>query len=538
MEISFLGATGCVTGSCTWLRDDKRNWSFLVDCGITIGEGSSHVAPDTYWPFQPKSIRFVLLTHAHLDHCGLIPLLYKRGFTGKVWCTPETAALAKEVLIDASRNIKPSPYKESDVNDIKWEFFNKGKYFGHYQPLDSDLFAQVLRSGHILGSVSITVYWGEPQSDTQKSILFSGDVGPGGKNEEITPIIRFGMKPVGFDYAVLESTYGGSIRQNKNNISNSRVEHLENLIRRIHSSKGTLLLPSFALGRTQEVLFDIHHIFAKNPDIGQNVNLTLDAKLATKINSLTNSFIGRTEIVKNKKVRLRWLGKQVLRILGLDENDPEDIEEAIRLTRSCLTPIDDESSESKTFVASTRGNEVAKNWRPAMKIHQGPRELSQGPNIIICGSADGSNGPSVAWIPQVLQQENNILALTGYCSAPSPCGQLILWASLPEDQKRLHVGGITSDRWETPLLPKNIKAEITKIDGYSGHADQEELIKFIYNDEVTSWKSLQKIFLQHGDNQSRKYLAAAIKESTSGALNPPEIYLPQKTADLQWYQLD
>lgn len=104
MNIEFLGPLGRVTGSCTWMHDEEKGWNFLVDCGIQQGEGN----PDIWnqgvdWPFEPSEIKFVLLTHAHMDHCGLIPMLYKRGFLGKVICTSETAAIAKVMLVDATR---------------------------------------------------------------------------------------------------------------------------------------------------------------------------------------------------------------------------------------------------------------------------------------------------------------------------------------------------------------------------------------------------------------------------------------------------
>ena len=120
MEIRFVGPLAKVTGSCTWMRDLVEGWNFLVDCGMQQGEYDKDTwNAGTRWPFDPLELKFVVLTHAHIDHSGLLPLLYRLGFDGEVWCSEETARIAEILLRDAAR-LPGSRYDEADVDRIRW----------------------------------------------------------------------------------------------------------------------------------------------------------------------------------------------------------------------------------------------------------------------------------------------------------------------------------------------------------------------------------------------------------------------------------
>ena len=170
MKVTFIGGIERVTGSCNWLKTDSVE--FLVDCGMIQGEAHDQFENKQPFPFDPKKIKFMFLTHAHLDHCGLIPRLYKEGFVGSVLCTRATGKLAKEIMLDAAKI--GAPYKQEDVYKVHFSYFDDKENFkwGIMTPFDNDLFAAIYRSSHILGSISISISW--KKGEEQKSIFFTG----------------------------------------------------------------------------------------------------------------------------------------------------------------------------------------------------------------------------------------------------------------------------------------------------------------------------------------------------------------------------
>jgi metallo-beta-lactamase family protein len=212
MQINFLGPIDRVAGSCYWLKDEKLDVEFLVDCGIKQGgarEENNEWNRGKAFPFDPAGLDFVVLTHAHIDHCGMVPYLYKEGFDGPVHCTVETARLAKLMLRDsASRD--ETPFDRSDVNLVHWDTALETSHgpFNHPFPVAEDVFVDFCRNGHILGSVSASIKWGPPKTEEQKSIRFSGDIGPSLEDEPLHPFLRFRMRDFQADYVVMESTYG------------------------------------------------------------------------------------------------------------------------------------------------------------------------------------------------------------------------------------------------------------------------------------------------------------------------------------------
>ena len=190
MKVKFIGAIQRVTGSCSWLK--HLDIEFLVDCGMIQGEAHDDYENNKEFPFKSRNIKFVLLTHAHIDHCGLIPKLYRDGFSGKVYCTRATAKLARQVLLDASR-ISPI-YSENDVKRVRFKYIDElpGFKWGRLLPIDRDLFVNVFRSAHILGAVSIGISWSK---ENGKSILFSGDIGNNTRVDAPQPLIKYRHDP-------------------------------------------------------------------------------------------------------------------------------------------------------------------------------------------------------------------------------------------------------------------------------------------------------------------------------------------------------
>ena len=536
MKVRFLGAVGVVTGSCTWLQDEARGWSFLVDCGLNLDGGRFAPWTDGEWPFEPSSIQFVALTHAHLDHCGLIPLLYKRGFKGPVHCTNETALIAQKVLAETARH-STAGYTLSNVARIKWRPFRSELPLAQPRPVATDLFLRSYRSGHIVGAVSLAVLWGAPGPD-QRSIVFSGDVGPGCEDEEMAPLIRHPWRPVEANFAVLESTYGNVVRTAEQRDPAVRLATLEALIERTVAQAGTLLLPAFALGRVQDVLFDLHAIVAKNPVRFGQLKVLLDAPLAARIQPVVAKALGDSEVTgKTGKVRLRWLGKQVFRLLGLDDTDPDDIDAAIEICQQTLT-----GKRADNVSRQTRGNEIAQNWRPLVETLKdlGLNRSAQpeGPTVIVCGSADGENGAAAQWLPTLLGNSRNIVASTGYTPSGAVLTQLMAVGPTPPQERKRHTGKI---EWENGqvIRARDIAADVVRMTGYSAHADQQDLVNWMFHRHADQEvRTAPVVFVQHGEDPQRGGLACALKARAAGLGQELTIEQPQPCINGTWYNLE
>lgn len=247
MRITFAGASQEVTGSCYFVETKYGN--FLVDCGMFQGSEVANSKNHDPFPFDPKSVDFVILTHAHLDHCGRLPLLFQRGFTGKIYCTEPTAQLAMIVLFDAANLMKHAQedegrqalYSEMDVELVRHNF-ERFQYHDTIEP-QKGIEVRLLDAGHILGSAIIEIFV------EKKVLVFSGDLG----NPPVH-ILRSTESPEEADFLVIESTYGDRIHE-------SRAESekmLTNAVRSCITNKGVLLIPSFAIERTQEILYHLN----------------------------------------------------------------------------------------------------------------------------------------------------------------------------------------------------------------------------------------------------------------------------------------
>lgn len=253
MKITFYGAAGEVTGSCTLVETKKTK--FLVDCGMF--QGSFFAQEKNFYPFEfnPQNLDFVLLTHAHIDHCGRLPLLIKNDFRGKIYCTPATKDLSEIILLDAAKVIKEEAikyhreilYREKDVIQTMSHFW--GIDYGVKQRLSSDVTIRFRDAGHILGSAIIEIWVKDGLKN--KKIVFSGDLG-----NYPAPIVRDTEMIEGANIVIVESTYGGRIHEP----SELRTEILRQVILDSIGRGGVLIIPIFALERTQEVLYELNYL--------------------------------------------------------------------------------------------------------------------------------------------------------------------------------------------------------------------------------------------------------------------------------------
>ena len=260
MKLSFYGADRCVTGSCHCLEVNGKR--ILVDCGLQQGRDE---IDNTSLPFAPESIDGVLVTHAHIDHTGRIPLLVRRGFAGKIWTTRLTAQLMDIMLQDsahihesdaeyrnrknqrAGRPAEEPLYTVDDVLKVR-ELIVPCEY-GQTVSVCDGVTATFLDAGHLLGSASILV--GLTEGGVSRSVVFSGDIG----NVD-QPIIRDPQPVPGADYAVMESTYGDRNHRDVWSYTDELAEIIDGTLGR----GGNVIIPSFAVGRTQELLYFIREI--------------------------------------------------------------------------------------------------------------------------------------------------------------------------------------------------------------------------------------------------------------------------------------
>ncbi|OYW27076.1 MAG: MBL fold metallo-hydrolase, partial [Caulobacter sp. 12-67-6] len=260
--LSFHGAAGCVTGSCARLQTQQA--MILIDCGMFQGSKSLKALNYGEFPFDPRQVDAVLLTHAHVDHCGLLPKLMLAGFEGPIYATAATRDLCAVMLADAGgiqeaevaalnrrnqrRGLAPVEpiYTATDAARVMKQF-RKVK-LGERVEVAPEISAVYWEAGHILGSASIEVAIGP--AGAEKRLLFSGDLGSGGSDFVADP-----QGPTGVDHLIMESTYGD--RERAVSSGAMRRVALAEELKAAHAAGGPLLIPVFALQRSQELLVDL-----------------------------------------------------------------------------------------------------------------------------------------------------------------------------------------------------------------------------------------------------------------------------------------
>lgn len=503
MKIRFVGPLGVVTGSCTWL--EHAGVEFLIDCGLEQDAGAPRGWNHAPWPFDPAKLRFVVLTHAHADHCGLIPALYRRGFRGAVYCTQETAEIAKIMLRDAAGS-DDALSNAADVERIVWKT-PSGRVLGQRFPVAHDLFLQYFRTGHAMGAVSVQVLWGDFKRGEQRSIMFSGDLGPDAEDAEALPFMRHRMNPPRSDFAVIESTYGDRVRDADVQDATARRARLGALMARAVDSDGTLLIPAFAFGRVQDLLFDVHWLMAQDPARYAGLQVRLESSLAQRLAPILVAGWDRTEAGGTHKVRPLWLGKQMFRWLGLDDSDPDDYDRAVDICRITLglPPIHPDSA--------TRGNAIARAWPSLLSVDTPVSGMPAGPRLVIAASGMGDHGRAAHWLQRCLTDAATIVAFSGHCAEGSVGGHLLRLAQVPLQERRRSRARI---EWcdGAGVAERDIRAEITSLQGYSGHADQAGLVAWA----VSCFRDVHvpagdTFFIQHGNEQARIALAEAIERA-------------------------
>jgi metallo-beta-lactamase family protein len=307
MQLKFLGATGTVTGSKYLLTSDK--YRVLIDCGLFQGLKQLRLKNWAQLPVKPSEVHAVVLTHAHIDHTGYLPLFVKNGFSGKVYCTEATRDLCKILLPDSAH-----------LQEEEAEYANRRGFSKHHPALPlytkedafkalelltpvafdqdvnigDDLTLRYYRNGHILGSAFARIH------NKKTSVLFSGDIGRP-NNILMKPPVQVKQA----DYLLLESTYGNRLHDR-----DDPMLKLATIINRTVKRKGVVVIPVFAVGRAQELLYYIH-LLKKSGAISEDIPVYLNSPMAVDATAIFSKHHGEHRLSKEECIALSRTARMV-----------------------------------------------------------------------------------------------------------------------------------------------------------------------------------------------------------------------------------
>jgi len=436
MKIAFHGAARTVTGS-KHLIQLKNGKKLLLDCGMFQGLGSDTDVLNREWGFNPPEVDYLVLSHAHIDHSGLIPKLVKDGFRGKIFCTPATRELTAVLLEDSAqiqeddakytnrnRATSGKPYMEAlyTIEDAKKAsgYFYVVDY-GNWFAIDDSVQLLYTDAGHIIGSAAVNLKITENGKTT--AITFSGDVG---RYRDV--ILRSPQNYPQADYIILESTYGNSLHDQH---ATTPDLILQWVVKACLQKKGKLVLPSFSVGRTQEILFALNQLELENklPPLDYFVDSPLSVEA--------------TDIIKRYP---QYFNNTIQKILKTDK-DPFGFK-GLKFIRTV--------QESKLL-----------NYRNE-------------PCVIISASGMAEGGRVKHHISNTIENSRNTIVFTGYCEPSTLGGRLIAGA------REVTIFGIEHQ----------VNAEIGSIRSMSAHGDYEDLSQFLACQDPRQVKTL---FLVHGE---------------------------------------
>ena len=287
MKIKFCGASSGVTGSCHLLTTE--NHKILLDCGQFQGGKAQEALNSEPFPFEPAEIECVILSHAHIDHCGRLPLLVKRGFTGKIYCTDATADLLDVMLKDSGYiHEKDAEWKSRKAEragkppvEPLYTYEDACKTLEYVEPVLYDQLIEINENmrivfndaGHILGSAIIELWIKE--GDGESKIVFSGDLGMVNR-----PILRDPTIIKKADYVIMETTYGNRLHP----ANSTSIESLLDIVLKTTRRGGTVVIPSFAVGRTQELIFEFNKFYEEHSEYKEELDklmVYVDSPMAT-----------------------------------------------------------------------------------------------------------------------------------------------------------------------------------------------------------------------------------------------------------------
>jgi metallo-beta-lactamase family protein len=437
MKVHFLGAARTTTGSLYLLEvNDQR---LLLECGLYQGHRKEAAERNTHFPFDPTKLDAAILSHAHIDHCGNFPNLYKQGFRGNIYCTHATRDLAGIMLADSAKiqqgdaefvsklnrkkGLPPvAPlYSMEDAEMVVRQFVSVG--YDRPLPIADGVRVTFRDAGHILGSAQVVLDIRE-KDGREYRYLFTGDVGRGGD-----PILRDPQLVEDVDFLQIESTYGTREHADKKDAEAAGRAALLECLRR----GGKVIIPAFAVGRTQQVVYALNRATA---DGGlPPVPIYVDSPLA----------VNATEVH-----RLH----------------PECFNEEIyRFLREVANPFE---MDKLTYIRSAAESRLLNELR--------------GPAMIISSSGMAEAGRILHHLRNNVGDSKNLILFVGYCAENT------LGARLRAGVSPVNIFG----------EPHVVNAQVAAIDSLSGHADRSELIDYV--ERLTG--DVKKIFVIHGEEQN------------------------------------
>ncbi|MCJ8210470.1 MBL fold metallo-hydrolase [Mucilaginibacter sp. RS28] len=447
MHITFHGAARNVTGSKHLLQLNDGT-SILLDCGMFQG---LYNADDLngHFGFNPKKVDYLILSHAHIDHCGLIPRLVKEGFEGQIFCTPPTMNLARILMADSARiQMSDAEYMNSLKKDgqpheeplyteddamAALSLFKVVEYNEEYE-ITPRVKLKFTDAGHLIGSAAVNLTILEDGKYTR--VTFSGDVGRYGDM-----ILRSPQPFDQADYILMESTYGDSLHKELKPIENALHDIIQHTCKVRH---GKVIIPAFSVGRTQEILYALNALELKGclPDVPYYV----DSPLASQA----------TQVIKEHPEVYNSSVNEVLKV----DSDPF-------------------SFKGLRFIESTQ---------ESIALNDDPR-----PAVIISSSGMAEAGRVRHHIRNNIGQARNTILMVGYCEPSSLGGRLL-----------------AGDRYINIFNEEyEVVAEVKSIKSMSAHGDYEDLLKFLSCQDPAQVK---KLFLVHGEFETQKHFANILRK--------------------------
>lgn len=436
MKIAFHGAARTVTGS-KHLLTLKNGKKVLLDCGMFQGLGKETDILNRNFGFDPKEVDVMILSHAHIDHSGLIPRLVSEGFQGKIFCTPATRELTAVLLEDSAeiqeddvkyqnkrRAAEGLPYLQPlyTIESAKKasEHFVEQNYGQWFTVIDG-VQAMYTDAGHIIGSACVHIKVNEDGKETR--ITFSGDIG-----RYRDAILKSPETFPQADYIIMESTYGNSLHDNNVTTPDMLLRWIE---KACLQKKGKLIMPAFSVGRTQELLYALNQLEVENrlPALDYFVDSPLSVKA--------------TMIIKNYP---QYFNKTIQKLMQTD-NDPFGF----------------------------------KGLRYIQTVDQSKQlNFQNGPMVIISASGMGDGGRVKHHISNNIENSRNTILLTGYCEPRSLGGRLMA------GDKEVGIFGVKHE----------VNAEIGSIRSMSAHGDYEDMSQWLACQDS---RQVKKLFLVHGE---------------------------------------
>jgi metallo-beta-lactamase family protein len=461
MKISFHGAARTVTGSKHLVQLDN-NETFLLDCGLFQGMGRDTDSLNAKFGFDATKVDYVILSHAHIDHSGLLPKLVKEGFTGTIYCTPGTKALT-EILLEDSAMIQRDDAKYGnkrrakqglppieplyDIDDVNLTIpLLKAVEYNTPTKISDSVAVLFTDAGHIIGSAAVSLKI--KNGENIESLTFSGDIG---RYRDM--ILRSPSEFPHADYIIIESTYGDKLHDLIHTTPDDLLKWIESTC---VEQKGNLIIPAFSVGRTQEILFELNQLSLEKRL--PHIPIYVDSPLSMEA----------TEVLKKFP---KYFNKKIQKILEVDD-DPFDFE-GLRYIKSV--------EESKAL------NE---------DLH---------PKVIISASGMADAGRVKHHIKNNISNAKNTILLVGYCEPHSLGGRLMNGAKEVKIYSELY----------------DVVAKVGSIRSMSAHGDYEDLMQFL---ACQTPDLVKQVFVVHGEAEVQDHFAERLRKKGFKEVHAPEMH--------------